>query len=90
VAKTISVELKKETIKSAISQIDMLNAMDIGRHRKGDPMFELVKEIKKDIRKQVRENNKVDGWKEFWNFWPLSIVVPLMLLSIILGPVFTR
>ena len=88
-SKTISVELKKETIKSAISQIDMLNAMDIGRHRKGDPMFELVKEIKKDVRKQMRAN-KVNAWKEFWHFWPLSIVVPLMLLSIILGPIFTR
>ena len=34
--------------------------------------------------------NKVNAWKEFWNFWPLSIVVPIMLLSIILGPIFTR
>ena len=74
----------------AVNQIDMLRAMDMGKHRDGDAMFELVKEIKKDIRKQVRENNKVNGWKEFWSFWPLSIVVPLMLLSIILGPYFTR
>ena len=89
-SKTISVELKKKTIQMAVNQIDMLRAMDMGKHREGDAMFELVKEIKKDIRKQVRDNNKVDGWKEFWNFWPLSIVVPLMLLSIILGPYFTR
>ena len=88
-SKTISVELKKETIKSAISQIDMLRAMDMGKHRDGDAMFELVKEIKKDVRKQLRAN-KVNAWKEFWNFWPLSIVVPIMLLSIILGPIFTR
>ena len=48
-----------------------------------------VKEIKKDIRKQMRAN-KVNAWKEFWHFWPLSIVVPIMLISIILGPIFTR
>ena len=89
VSKTISVELKKKTIQAAVSQIDMLKAMDMGKHREGDAMFELVKEIKKDVRKQLRAN-KVNAWKEFWHFWPLSIVVPLMLLSVILGPIFTR
>ena len=88
-SKTISGELKKKTIQMAVNQIDMLRAMDMGKHRDGDAMFELVKEIKKDIRKQMRAN-KVNAWKEFWNFWPLSIVVPIMLLSIILGPIFTR
>ena len=89
VSKTISVELKKKTIQAAVSQIDILKAMDMGKHREGDAMFELVKEIKKDVRKQLRAN-KVNAWKEFWHFWPLSIVVPLMLLSVILGPIFTR
>ena len=89
VSKTILVELKKKTIQAAVSQIDMLKAMDMGKHREGDAMFELVKEIKKDVRKQLRAN-KVNAWKEFWHFWPLSIVVPLMLLSVILGPIFTR
>ena len=89
VSKTISVELKKKTIQAAVSQIDMLKAMDMGKHREGDAMFELVKEIKKDVRKQLRAN-KVNAWKEFWHFWPLSIVVPIMLISIILGPIFTR
>ena len=46
VSKTISVELKKKTIQSAVNQIDMLRAMDMGKHREGDAMFELVKEIK--------------------------------------------
>ena len=89
VSKTISVELKKKTIQAAVSQIDMLKAMDMGKHREGDAMFELVKEIKKDVRKQLRAN-KVNALKEFWHFWTLSIVVPLMLLSVILGPIFTR
>ena len=89
VSKTISVELKKNTIQAAVSQIDMLKAMVMGKHREGDAMFELVKEIKKDVRKQLRAN-KVNAWKEFWHFWPLSIVVPIMLISIILGPIFTR
>ena len=88
-SKTISVELKKKTIQAAVSQIDMLKAMDMGKHREGDAMFELVKEIKKDVRKQLRAN-KVNAWKEFWHFWPLSIVVPIMLISIILGPYFIK
>ena len=88
-SKTISVELKKKTIQAAVNQIDMLRAMDMGKHREGDAMFVLVKEIKKDIRKQLREN-KVNAWKEFWHFWPLSIATPLMLLSILLGPYFTK
>ena len=49
--KTISVELKKKTIQSAVSQIDMLKAMDMGKHREGDAMFELVKEIKKTAKR---------------------------------------
>ena len=44
-------------------------------------MFELVKEIKKDIRKQL-STNKVNA-ERVLKIKPLSIVVPLMLLSII-------
>ncbi len=31
------------------------------------------------------KKQKKDGWREFLEFWPLSIVIPLMLLTIILG-----
>jgi len=45
-----------------------------------------MREIKRNIKKQKKEEDF--GWKDFWEFWPLSIVVPLMLLSIIIGPMF--
>ena len=82
--KTISVELKKKTIVNAIGQIDMLTQMELGQHRKGDPVYELIMEVKRDLKKQMRQK-KVNVWKEFFDFWPLSIVVPAMLLSLIWG-----
>ena len=47
-----------------------------------------MKEAKRDINKQIKA--KKTFWREWWDFWPLSIVTPLMLLAIILGPYFTR
>ena len=63
--------------------------MGFPNFQKGEPINELMREAKRDINKQIKAN-KVNAWKEFFNFWPLSIVVPIMLLSIILGPIFTR
>ena len=63
--------------------------MGFPNFQKGEPINELMREAKRDINKQIKAN-KVNVWKEFFNFWPLSIVVPIMLLSIILGPIFTR
>ena len=82
--KTISVELKKKTIVNAIGQIDMLTQMELGQHRKGDPVYELIMEVKRDLKKQMRQK-KVNVWKELLDFWPLSIVVPGLLLSILWG-----
>ena len=63
--------------------------MGFPNFQKGEPINELMREAKRDINKQIKAN-KVNAWKEFFDFWPLSIVVPIMLLSIILGPIFTR
>lgn len=82
--KTISVNLKKKTIVNAIGQIDMLNHMELGQHRKGDPVYELIKEVKRDLKKQMRQP-KIVWWKELLDFWPMSIVVPAMLLSLLWG-----
>ena len=53
-----------------------------------DRINELMKEVKRDINKQIKD--KKSFWREWWHFWPLSVVVPIMLLSIMLGPIFTR
>jgi len=82
--KTVSVNLKKKTIVNAIGQMDMLTRMELGQHRKGDPVYELIKEVKRDLKKQMRQS-KIVWWKELLDFWPLSIVVPAMLLSLLWG-----
>ena len=74
---------------SVYNQVRLCNDMGFPNFQKGEPINELMREAKRDINKQIKAN-KVNAWKEFFNFWPLSIVVPIMLLSIILGPIFTR
>ena len=79
--KTINVELKKKTIQSAYNQVMMLKSLDFQQHQKGEPVHDLVMEIKRSIKKQNKD--KVVLWKELLDFWPLSIVVPTMLILIL-------
>ena len=83
---TINIEVKKKTLKEVYNQVAMLNDMGFPNFQKGEPINNLMREIKRNIKKQKKQEDF--GWKDFWEFWPLSIVVPLMLLSIILGPLF--
>ena len=82
----ITVELNKKTLSEVYNQVALLNNMGFPNFQKGEPVYNLMKEIKKSIKKQKKE--KDFGWKDFWEFWPLSIVVPIMLLSIIFAPLF--
>ena len=88
-AKTVTITVKKKTLESVYNQVRLCNDMGFPNFQKGEPINELMREAKRDINKQIK-TNKVNAWKEFFNFWPLSIVVPIMLLSIILGQIFTR
>ena len=88
-SKTVTITVKKKTLESVYNQVRLCNDMGFPNFQKGEPINELMREAKRDINKQIKAN-KVNVWKEFFNFWPLSIVVPIMLLSIILGPIFTR
>jgi hypothetical protein len=83
---TINIEVKKKTLQAVYNQVGMLNDMGFPNFQKGEPINNLMREIKRSIKKQKKQEDF--GWKDFWEFWPLSIVVPLMLLSIILGPMF--
>ena len=83
---TINIEVKKKTLQEVYNQVGMLNDMGFPNFQKGEPINNLMREIKRSIKKQKKQEDF--GWKDFWEFWPLSIVVPLMLLSIILGPIF--
>ena len=82
----ITIEVNKKTISEVYNQVGMLNDMGFPNFQKGEPINNLMREIKRSIKKQKKQEDF--GWKDFWEFWPLSIVVPLMLLSIILGPMF--
>ena len=88
-SKTVTITVKKKTLNSVYNQVRLCNDMGFPNFQKGEPINELMKEVKRDINKQIKAN-KVNAWKEFWHFWPFSIVVPIMLISIILGPIFTR
>ena len=84
--KTINVELNKKTLQEVYNQVAMCNDLGFPKFQKGEPINNLMREIKRSIKKQKKQEDF--GWKDFWEFWPLSIVVPIMLLSIILGPLF--
>jgi hypothetical protein len=81
--KSVNVEIKKTTILSAYNQVKLLNDLDFPNFQKGEPIYELLMEIKRSIKKVKKE--KKEGWKEFLEFWPLSIVIPSMLILILLG-----
>ena len=82
----ITIEVNKKTISEVYNQVAMCNDLGFPNFQKGEPINNLMREIKRSIKKQKKEEDF--GWKDFWEFWPLSIVVPIMLLSIILAPFF--
>ena len=83
---TVNIEVKKKTLQEVYNQVAMCNDLGFPNFQKGEPINNLMREIRKDIKMQKKQEDF--GWKDFWEFWPLSIVVPLMLLSIIIGPMF--
>ena len=83
---TINVTLKKKTLSEVYNQVKLCNDLGFPNFQKDEPINKLMREIKRDIMKQKKQEKL--GWKEFLHFWPLSVVVPLMLLSIILAPLF--
>ena len=82
--KTITITVNKKTISDVYNQVRMCNDLGFPNFQKGEPINKLMQEIKRDINKQ-KKLDKVNVWKELLDFWPLSIVVPIMLLSILWG-----
>ncbi len=83
----ITVELNKKTLQEVYNQVAMCNDLGFPNFQKGEPINKLMVEIKRSIKKQKKQD-KVVLWKELLDFWPLSIVVPTMILSILLAPLF--
>ena len=84
--KTVNITVNKKTLQEVYNQVAMCNDLGFPNFQKGEPINNLMREIRKDIKMQKKQEDF--GWKDFWEFWPLSIVVPIMLLSIILAPLF--
>ena len=82
----ITVELNKKTIQTAYGEMKLLRMIGSAYADSDSPMIKLLKEIKREVKKQKKQDKQL--WRELLDFWPLSIVVPLMLLSIILAPIF--
>ena len=82
----IIVEVNKKTLSQVYNQVAMCNDLGFPNFQKGEPINNLMREIKRSIKKQKKQDKQL--WRELLDFWPLSIVVPLMLLSIILAPLF--
>ena len=83
---TINITLKKKTVSEVYNQVKLCSDLGFPNFQKGEPINKLMREIKREVMKQKKQEKL--GWKDFFEFWPLSIVVPLMLLSIILAPFF--
>lgn len=87
--KTINIKLKKKTLSEVYNQVTLLNNMGFPNFQKGEPIHNLMREIKKEVNKQKKQDEVV-LWKELLEFWPLSIVVPSLLLAILFGPYIMR
>jgi len=83
--KTVTITVNKKTLQEVYNQVGMLNDMGFPNFQKGEPINVLMREVKKDLKAQ-KKAEKI-GWKDFLEFWPMSIVVPGMLLLILWGSV---
>lgn len=81
--KTVNITVNKKTLSEVYNQVGMLNDMGFPNFQKGEPINNLMREIKKDLKNQKKEQDFT--WKDFLEFWPMSIVVPGMLLAILWG-----
>jgi hypothetical protein len=83
--KTVTITVNKKTLQEVYNQVGMLNDMGFPNFQKGEPINVLMREVKKDLKAQ-KKAEKI-GWKDFLEFWPMSIVVPGMLLLILWGSI---
>ena len=83
---TITLTLKKKTLHQVYNQVMMCEELGFPNFSKGEPINNLMREIKKEVKNKSKQDKM--GWKELLDFWPLSIVVPGMLILIMMANVF--
>ena len=84
---TITLNLKKKTLHQVYNQVMMCENLGFPNFSKGEPINNLMREIKSQVRKQTRLSKKENYIiiKELLEFWPLSIVIPSMLILILMA-----
>ena len=85
---TITLTLKKRTISQVYNQVKMCEDLGFPNFSKGEPINNLMSEIRKQVKKQThltKKQNNVSIIKELLDFWPFSIVIPSMLILIFYG-----
>ena len=82
----VTITVKKKTLKEVYNQVAMLNDMGFPNFQKGEPINDLMREIKRNLKAEKKAEKL--GWKDFLEFWPMSIVVPSMLLLILWSATF--
>ena len=66
--KTINVELKKKTIQSAYNQIKLCNDLGFPNFQKGEPLHDLIIEIKRSVKRNIR-NKKQNFFNKILKFF---------------------
>ncbi len=84
---TITLNLKKKTLHQVYNQVMMCEELGFPNFSKGEPINNLMREIRNQVKKQTRLTKKENYIiiKELLEFWPLSIVIPSMLLLILMA-----
>jgi hypothetical protein len=62
--KTVNINVNKETLKQVYSQVGMLNDMGFPNFQKGEPIYNLMREIKRDLTVQ----KKMSWLSKLWRF----------------------
>ena len=63
----LNVNIKKKTFISAYNQLKLMSDLQFPNYQKGEPLHNLVMEIKRDLKKQMKQP-KVNVWKELLDF----------------------
>ena len=59
-AKTVTITVKKKTLESVYNQVRLCCDMGFPNFQKGEPINNLMKEIKRSINKKVKQKNLFD------------------------------
>ena len=62
--KTVNINVNKETLKQVYNQVGMLNDMGFPNFQKGEPIYNLMREIKRDLTVQ----KKMSWLSKLWRF----------------------